>query len=98
MTKEKDFEKECEKKWEKKFEEEIGDKLEKKFEKWGECEKWRKHSGGFMGGGFYFLTFIGAAVYYIQHSTSFWMGVLGFLQAIVWPAMLIYEVFTLLKM
>ena len=49
-------------------------------------------------GGAYGLAFIGAAVYYIQHSSGFWMGVLGFLKALVWPTMLIYKVFTLLKM
>lgn len=37
------------------------------------------------------LGFIGAAVYYISAATSFWMGVLGFLKAIVWPAFLVYE-------
>ena len=98
MTKDEDFEKAYEKKWEKKYEEEIGDRIKKKFENWDKCSKGHNHSGGFMGGGFYFLTFIGAAVYYIQQSTSFWMGVLGFFQAMVWPAMLIYKVFTLLKM
>jgi hypothetical protein len=39
----------------------------------------------------YGLGFIGAAVYFISHATSFWMGVLGFLKAIVWPAVLVYE-------
>ncbi len=58
--------------------------------------KWRGH--GAMGGGIYFFAFVGVAVYYIQQSTTFWMGVLGFLKAIVWPAMLIYKVFTLLHM
>jgi hypothetical protein len=43
------------------------------------------------GGGIYFLGFIGAAVYYIQQASGFWMGVLGFLKAIVWPAFLVYE-------
>ena len=42
-------------------------------------------------GGFYFLGFIGAAVYYIQHSDGFGQGVLGFLKALVWPAFLVYE-------
>lgn len=42
-------------------------------------------------GGIYFLGFIGAAVYYIQHSTGFWGGVVGFLKALVWPAFLVYE-------
>ena len=46
---------------------------------------------GSCGGAVYGLGFIGAAVYYISHSTSFWMGVLGFLKALVWPAFLVYE-------
>jgi hypothetical protein len=44
------------------------------------------------GGAVYGLGFIGAAVYYISTATGFWMGVLGFLKAIVWPAFLVYEV------
>jgi hypothetical protein len=39
----------------------------------------------------YGLGLIGAAVYYISHAAGFWMGVLGFLKAIVWPAFLVYE-------
>jgi len=46
----------------------------------------------------WFLGFVGAAVYYLQHATSFWMGVLGFLKAIVWPAMLVYKLLEFLKM
>ena len=42
-------------------------------------------------GGAYFLGFIGAAVYYIQESSTFWGGVVGFLKAIVWPAFLVYD-------
>ncbi|MEQ9263396.1 MAG: hypothetical protein RLP14_09565 [Owenweeksia sp.] len=41
----------------------------------------------------YFLGFIGAATYYISYAASFWMGVWGFLKAIVWPAFLVYEAF-----
>ena len=41
----------------------------------------------------YGLGFIGAAIYFISHATTFWMGVLGFLKAIIWPVFLIYEVF-----
>lgn len=40
----------------------------------------------------YGLGLIGAAIYYISQATGFWMGVLGFLKAIVWPAFLVYEV------
>jgi len=39
----------------------------------------------------YGLGLIGAAVYFIATATTFWMGVLGFLKAIVWPAFLVYE-------
>jgi hypothetical protein len=39
----------------------------------------------------YGLGLIGAAIYFISHATGFWMGVLGFLKAIVWPAFLVYE-------
>jgi hypothetical protein len=39
----------------------------------------------------YGLGFIGAAIYYISRATGFWMGVLGFLKALVWPAFLVYE-------
>jgi hypothetical protein len=43
------------------------------------------------GGAIYGLGLIGAAVYYIQAATGFWMGVVGFLKALVWPAFLVYE-------
>jgi len=39
----------------------------------------------------YGLGLTGAAVFYISTATSFWMGVLGLLKAIVWPAFLVYE-------
>jgi hypothetical protein len=38
----------------------------------------------------YGLGFIGALVYFISVSTGFWMGVLGVLKAIVWPALLVF--------
>ncbi len=44
----------------------------------------------------YGLGLIGAAVYFIQHATTFWQGVLGILKAIVWPAFLVYEALKLL--
>lgn len=39
----------------------------------------------------YGVGIIGAAVYYISVATGFWMGVLGVLKALVWPAFLVYE-------
>ena len=44
-------------------------------------------------GAVYGLGLIGAAVYFISHAIGFWMGVVGFLKAIVWPAFLVYEAF-----
>lgn len=41
----------------------------------------------------YGLGFIGSAIYFIAHATTFWMGVLGVLKAIVWPAILAYQAF-----
>ncbi|MEO9475678.1 MAG: hypothetical protein ABJG41_09085 [Cyclobacteriaceae bacterium] len=41
----------------------------------------------------YIMGLIGAAVYYISVASGFWMGVLGFLKALVWPAFLVYEAF-----
>lgn len=49
--------------------------------------------GSAPAGAVYVFGLIGAAVYFISHATSFWMGVLGFLKAIVWPAFLVYEAF-----
>ena len=46
----------------------------------------------------YGLGFVGAVVYFISHATGFWMGVLGFFKAIVWPAFLVYEVLKHLSM
>jgi hypothetical protein len=51
-----------------------------------------------MFSGFYGLAFIGAAVYFVGHATSFWGGVLGFLKALVWPAFVIYRALELMGM
>ena len=48
-------------------------------------------------GTIYGLGFIGALVYYIQHATSFWTGMIGFFKALVWPAMLVYKLLVFLK-
>ncbi|MCC7574911.1 hypothetical protein KO361_04940 [Candidatus Woesearchaeota archaeon] len=59
---------------------------------------WNKHvtcttSNG-CGGAFYFLGFLGAAIYYVSQATGFWAGVLGILKALVWPAFLVFELLT----
>jgi hypothetical protein len=58
------------------------------------------HGGGDKGfwGGAYFLTIIGAAVYFVEHAAGFWAGVLGVLKALVWPALVIYKILESLKL
>lgn len=57
----------------------------------------RVHESG-TAGAVYFLGLIGAAVYYIGQATGFWMGVLGFLKALVWPAFLVHGALKFLGM
>lgn len=52
-----------------------------------------EYRGRASSGAVYGLGFIGSAVYFISHSAGFWAGVIGFLKAIVWPAILVYEAF-----
>ena len=63
--------------------------------KWNMKENMHGHGAG---SAIYGLGFIGALVYYIGHATTFWLGVLGFFKAIVWPAMLVYELLKYLNM
>lgn len=60
-------------------------------------EKTRMKNNG-VSSGVYGLAFIGALVYYFQHATTLWAGVLGFLKALIWPAVLIYKMLEFLKM
>lgn len=55
-----------------------------------------KHTGA--GGAVYGLGFIGAIIYFIQHATSFGVGLFGVLKALVWPGILVYKALELLKM
>lgn len=61
----------------------------------------RQGSRGVQGNGasgfIYFLGFIGALIYFIQTATSFTDGLLGFLQALVWPGVLVYRLAEFLK-
>ncbi len=59
----------------------------------------RKATGaGGVSSAVYGLGFIGAAIYYFGHATTFWVGVLGFFKALVWPAMLVYKLLEFLTM
>lgn len=57
-------------------------------------EKMSYHSSS---GIVYVFGLVGALIYFIQHTTSFWGGVLGILESLVWPAILVYKAFELLK-
>jgi hypothetical protein len=48
------------------------------------------HNGTGPAEAVYGIGFIGAAVYFLSHAATFWLGVLGFFKAIVWPAFLVY--------
>mgnify|MGYP001408432229 CR=1 FL=1 len=56
------------------------------------------HQSAPASGAVYGLGFIGAAIYFISTATSFWIGVLGFLKAIVWPVFLVFQAFKHLAM
>lgn len=49
------------------------------------------NNNGSAGDAVYGLGVIGAAIYFISTSTGFWMGALGILKALVWPAFFVYE-------
>jgi len=56
-------------------------------------KKSRKNSAVKAGGmgGIWFLGFVGALIYYLNfHSGTFWLVVLAFIKAILWPAYLVY--------
>lgn len=51
----------------------------------------RNYYKGGGSGAVYGVGFIGALIYYLQHANTFWIGVVGILKAIVWPAFLVYD-------
>lgn len=53
----------------------------------------KEHSSAAGGGGgaVYGLGFVGALIFFIQNADTFWAGVLGIFQAIVWPAYVVYK-------
>jgi len=54
-------------------------------------------AAGAYGGGLWFVGFVGALVYYMQHAANAGLVILGILKALVWPAMLVYYVLLLGK-
>ena len=60
-------------------------------------KRYKDRSGSGVLGGAYFVAFVAAAVYFIQGAGTFWMGLLGFLKAIVWPGYVVYYLLEFLK-
>lgn len=48
-------------------------------------------------GGVYFVTFIGAAVYFVDKSEGFWGFIWAILQAMVWPGFVVHRVLQVLN-
>lgn len=43
-------------------------------------------------GGVFLVTYIGAAVYFLQNTEGFWGTIWGLIQALFWPAFVVYQV------
>jgi hypothetical protein len=56
----------------------------------------KKSASGGMSAGFYGMVFVGVCIYYIQHASGFWDGLLGIVKAIFWPGFLAYRLFEFL--
>lgn len=49
-------------------------------------------------GGIYFLSIVGAAVYFCQHTSGFWGIIWAIIKAFIWPAFATHRAFQLLGM
>jgi len=54
------------------------------------------NAGAAGGGALYGLGIFGAWVYFWQQADGFWEFVLAILQGLVWPAIMVYDVFSAL--
>ncbi len=48
-------------------------------------------------GMFFLLTYVGTFIYFLDKADGFWEVALSFLQAAVWPALLLNKIFTILQ-
>ncbi len=56
----------------------------------GDCGKTKVVHRGHTSDAIYGIGLIGAWIYFIGGAATFWLGVLGFLKGLVWPAFLVY--------
>ena len=62
-----------------------------------ECKSYH-HKGGQAGNGVYGLGMIGTAYYFLQHAGNITDIVMGIIKAVFWPAILVYQALSLLKL
>jgi hypothetical protein len=55
-----------------------------------DCGKTKVVHRGHSSSAVYGIGLIGAWIYFIGTAGTFWLGVLGFLKGLVWPAFLVY--------
>ncbi len=65
------------------------------FIKFQHAEKVVNYGGS---GAIYGLGVVGAFIYFMQHATGFWSVIWGVVQAIFWPAVMVYKALELLKL
>lgn len=80
------------------WDEDLENKIEKKVKDWGKSCGKNSVSSNAGAGAIYCLGLLGAIVYFIQTATSFWDGAFGFLQALVWPAFVVYRLLQFLNL
>ncbi|HYM64932.1 MAG TPA: hypothetical protein VES68_00380 [Candidatus Sulfotelmatobacter sp.] len=54
-----------------------------------------KHQAG--GGAIYGIGVIGALIYFLQHAHTVGAGIIGVIEAVFWPAIIVYKALELLK-
>ncbi len=67
--------------------------LKKEIKKNDEKQKNHNYRCKIDNGCIYGLGFIGSVIFFIGKASSFGEGILGFLKALIWPAIMVYEVF-----
>lgn len=51
--------------------------------------------GGNACGPIYGMGVAGALFYFLSHAPTFWIGVVGILKALLWPAFLVFKLFSM---
>jgi len=71
---------------------------DRQSDKTKKCRLPKRSYGSHHSGAIYGMGFIGAAIYYISGAGTFWMGVVGIIKAVFWPAAVVYGLLKYLGM